>query len=388
MRRGVALILGLVVALFAGALLAGGLTGDEASTPAAFAQASAAEEFHLRCTGPPSSRVCTETQPPTTTETVPGPTTTVTQTVTVTTTPEPELVGIYWGGEIRNASGDCPQNVAVCADLEAKVGKKMSAPRKTFSVRAGDGTCSAVPFTALNNAIARGYLATMNYAWKGGPDSTWQLADVLAGNHDACMRTQADALRDWGKPIILRGPWEMNIANQFPWQVKGGYNGNAVSDFAPAWRHVVDLFAQEGAANVEWMFAPNVDPTGVNAPIEALFPGVDYVDWIALDGYNQTGSTTFSDRFASTYARLVALAPGKPFSVAETGSIDGGSVSSSAYIQGMFADFKAGRYPAMHLLNWSNYVASDGKDWRIEATPARLAAFKAGIADSSFIAAP
>lgn len=295
---------------------------------------------------------------------------------------------VYWGAEIRDDYGYCPQSTAACDTFEANTGKQMSEVRVTYSVETNTGACTAVPTTNLSNARSRGYVPNMNLALQrlggGAAQTDWQLADITAGNHDTCLHQTAQAIAAWGHPLWLRMGWEMNISGQFPWQVKGGWNGNTVAQFIPAWKHVVDLFRADGATNVTWFFVPNVDPTNVNTPYSSVYPGSSYVDWIGLDGYNNGGST-FTGRFGASYDRLVALAAGKPFGVAETGTVSGGKVSDTSYINGMFSSITSGRYPQLHYLNWSNYVGGTS-DWRLEANPQRLAAFKAGIADSRYAA--
>ncbi len=65
-------------------------------------------------------------------------------------------------------------------------------------------------------------------------------------------------------------------AGWFPWGV--GTNGNTTTDYVTAWRHIHDIFEQEGATNVRWVWAPNVKP-GLPTPYAELYPGDDYVDW-------------------------------------------------------------------------------------------------------------
>ena len=65
-----------------------------------------------------------------------------------------------------------------------------------------------------------------------------------------------------------------------PWGL--GVNGNTARDYVAAWRHLVTVFAEEGASNVRWVWSPNVNPDGY-LPFERLYPGDRWVDWLALD---------------------------------------------------------------------------------------------------------
>ena len=100
---------------------------------------------------------------------------------------------------------------------------------------------------------------------------------------------------------MLRFAHEMNLLSS-DWGP--GKEGNTASSYVDAWRHIVTIFRQEGADNVKWVWAPNVDYGG--RPFTQFFPGDEWVDYVALDGYNwgATGGEsweTFSQIFASSY---------------------------------------------------------------------------------------
>lgn len=88
--------------------------------------------------------------------------------------------------------------------------------------------------------------------------------------------------------------------------------GTTTDTFVAAWQHIVQIFAQQGATNVRWVWCPNVGPSGAgstsgtttNSGTTALmYPGDAYVDYIGIDGYNKQGPTwkTFQDVFQTTY---------------------------------------------------------------------------------------
>src|SRR5436309_3083699 len=69
-----------------------------------------------------------------------------------------------------------------------------------------------------------------------------------------------------------------------------------------------------------WVWSVNfVSPSF--APIDQLYPGDNYVDWISVDGYNRLANSwqDFSVLAAPTVTELTNIAPGKPIMVAETG---------------------------------------------------------------------
>ncbi len=86
------------------------------------------------------------------------------------------------------------------------------------------------------------------------------------------------------------------------------------SAFVSAWRHIRTIFQQVGATNVAFVWCPassGVDPG-------PYYPGDTSVDWIGIDGYDRSGTSTFATLFTDFYTQWVGH--GKPMMVAETGA--------------------------------------------------------------------
>jgi beta-mannanase len=179
--------------------------------------------------------------------------------------------------------------------------------------------------------------------------------------------------------VYIRLAHEMN-GNWYPWG--GTVNGNSPADFVGAWRHVRDVFTQEGATNVKFVWAPNNDSvpnTSANA-IGAYWPGDAYVDYLAIDGYNfGTGSSwstwrSFSDVFGASYATVTKLSS-KPLVITEIGcSTSGGD--KAAWIADMFRVLPTS-FPRINGIVWFN--VDKERDWRIESSAEALSAFKNGL---------
>jgi beta-mannanase len=211
---------------------------------------------------------------------------------------------------------------------------------------------------------------------------TWQpnnytLASVASGAHDDWVRAFAKGAAAWGKTIYLRPMHEMN-GDWYPWG--RGVNGNTPADFIAAWRHLHDIFDEEGATKVKWVFSPNVR-YGKEYPFADLYPGSRYVDWVALDGYNwgldhHLGVPTwqsFSDIFGATYSQLVDVAPGKPMMIAEMASTENGG-DKAAWITNTFMHGVL-KFPAIRAVIYQG--EPDGaSDFRINSSAASLAAFR------------
>src|SRR5664279_3522132 len=90
--------------------------------------------------------------------------------------------------------------------------------------------------------------------WKPGRrivQPRFALSTIVAGEHDRYISRWAQRIRDDGRTIHLGPMPEMNgFWNQ--WSVPIGKHKPA--DFIAAWRHIHDVFAAEGTANVRWVW--------------------------------------------------------------------------------------------------------------------------------------
>ena len=170
----------------------------------------------------------------------------------------------------------------------------------------------------------------------GGPDQPdFQLSDVISGRYDAYIRQWATAAAAWGHPLFLRYCHEMN-GTWYPWSE--GANGNSPGQFVQAWRHVHDIFESAGASNVTWLWSVNEIESYDGIPMTELYPGPAYVDWTGMSGYNWGNGArgdiwrSFAGAFRKSYAQVLAVAPGKPLMIAETGSSEKGG-SKAAWIR-------------------------------------------------------
>lgn len=131
---------------------------------------------------------------------------------------------------------------------------------------------------------------TMQVMWNvipGNTDSEMRNVnfDVIDGLYDDYLRSFARAAKDFGHPFIFRLNNEMNST----WV---RYSGIALlcdpDVFIGVWRHIYDIFQEEGVGNTIWVFNPNdVDfpPMNWNSHI-SYYPGNKYVQMIGLTGYN------------------------------------------------------------------------------------------------------
>lgn len=209
------------------------------------------------------------------------------------------------------------------------------------------------------------------------PMASWEpgdqrLADIAAGDYDNYIREQATLAKEWGSTLMIRFGWEMN-GGWYSW----GSSQNEPWEFVAAWRHIVDVFRAEGADNVEWVWAPNVE-TGGKYPLAPYFPGDNYVDHVALDGYNWGTAPSWgrwqslAEVFKPSYDTITELSS-KPVMITETSSSEEGGSKADWIRQGYLRAIPQ-LFPRVSAVLWFNKVQED--DWRINSSAAALAAYR------------
>jgi len=216
-------------------------------------------------------------------------------------------------------------------------------------------------------------------ASRGGrlPMISWQshdrsTADIAAGVYDDYIRAWARGAATAPGPLYVRPFPEMN-GDWTPW------NGDPAT-LRAAWRRVVTLFREEGATNVRWVFSPNVtdSPRTPENAMELYYPGPEYVDVLALDGYNwgdalpSVGWRSFEKVFRGGYDRITAIGD-QPVWIAEFASADEGG-DKSAWVRDMFATTGFDRIEALIWFNEKKEA-----DWRIDSDAATLQAFRESL---------
>ena len=236
---------------------------------------------------------------------------------------------------------------------------------------------------------------TIQLAWE--PDDfsldpnnqpAYRLKNITAGNFDNDIRRWADELRDFGYPVYFRPMCEMNG----DWVAWGGTaNGNSPQDYIPAWRHVHDIFVQEGATNVKWVWSPNRDGSiaDAQATFNTYYPGDNYVDYVGMDGYNwgtmyntptwTSSWQSFEEVFRYSYD-VAAANTNKPIVISETASTEvGGNAQNGGkakWISDAFSVLPT-RFPRVTMLTW--FDINKETDWRINSSQTSLNAFKAAV---------
>lgn len=150
---------------------------------------------------------------------------------------------------------------------------------------------------------------------------------IADGECDVFLHEVGKNLSKLDSNFFLRFAWEMNV-NTMDWSIQKTYSNP--NDFIEAWRRIYRIFQLEGAnKNIIWVYSPQVE-TPSTIDIAKLYPGDEYVDWVALDGYNwgstKTWSkwTSFSGIFYKSYLKMKEIAPNKKFMIAEVNTVSVG----------------------------------------------------------------
>jgi Glycosyl hydrolase family 26 len=208
----------------------------------------------------------------------------------------------------------------------------------------------------------------------------FRLAVIARGGLDKGLRTLAKQMASLNTEVLFRPMPEPNT----PWYAwSGTVNKNSPAEYVKAWKRV-RLVVQKaagkaGAKRIKFLWTPyarSVPDTPANA-LAAYFPGAKQVDQVGASAYNfgQTPTLAWSDPgllFGDAYAAIQALAPGKPFWIAENGSTAKGGDKAGWITQ--LAGLQAA-FPALRGVVWYDVSEPTG-DFRVRPDPAVVASFR------------
>ena len=179
------------------------------------------------------------------------------------------------------------------------------------------------------------------------------LTAIASGKYDGYLSSYAEAVRGYGRPVILSFGHEMN-GSWYSWS--NGHSSPAA--FVAAWRHIVHEFRVAGADNVTWLWTVNIiDRPGHIPSPGPWWPGSSYVTWVGIDGYYAKPSIMFAPLFGPTIVAVRALTS-DPILIAETGIA--GTARQPAQIDDLFAGIR--NYGLLGLM-WFDAIGK--QDWRL-----------------------
>lgn len=232
----------------------------------------------------------------------------------------------------------------------------------------------------LGGLDQRGVIPMVNWqpvdpADPGSPRYRYQA--VARGDHDAYLRAFAASAREWGHPLLLRFAFEMN-GPWFPWSIERF--GNTAKAFRRAWRHVVDVFRGPGgerATNVRFIWSVYVPCEGCR-PIDDLYPGDRWVDFVAFDAFEWRHPDRPMARLYETGVRRLRALTDKRILVTETG-VSHAPADKAEWISRGYPEVyrRLPRIVAIVYFNIEGAAIGEPEDWRFTTSPESLDAYRA-----------
>ena len=216
------------------------------------------------------------------------------------------------------------------------------------------------------------------------PESGWSsfpftnLESILNGSQDAYLTAWGEAAAAWGHPFFVRLMWEFTGSwtdGIYPF----GDGNTGAAEFVEAWQHVVNVVRAAGATNINWVWCPANVGDSV-ATLQSLYPGNNYVDWVATDIYATEGQT-FSQTPQTEIDNIHTVAPDKPMMLAESGDLWTES-DSAAWWNDLLTNALPNEYPYISaVVVWQDPTDSPGYTVTDSTT---LPVFQQGIASSYY----
>ena len=136
-------------------------------------------------------------------------------------------------------------------------------------------------------------------------NSGTNLAHLIDGTHDTAIDRLGAFIQRAARPVYLRIGYEFD----------GPWNHYEPEPFIAAWRHIVDRLRAQGVTNFAtvWQSATYAYGTYNDLPIEAWYPGDEYVDWMGTSHFifDQAVQDRFLD-FARAHNKPVLIAEATP----------------------------------------------------------------------------
>jgi hypothetical protein len=206
------------------------------------------------------------------------------------------------------------------------------------------------------------------------PVVTWEpwqvsLTAIADGDYDEHLKQWADKLTACDSALYLRFAHEFN-GDWYPWSPAGD---TSPDDYRMAWRHIHDVFRERGAGNVRWVWCPNAVST-VETPLVNWYPGDDYVDVLAVDGYNWGAAKPCGEWaapveiFEAALTEMRAIDADKPMLVAEVACAEiggAGPCPKAAWI----SDFVAYLDARADIDGFIWFEHDKETDWRMVSSP-------------------
>jgi hypothetical protein len=286
--------------------------------------------------------------------------------------PEPAAAPALLGAGAQADSGPATVQQAAIGRLETAIGRQFNIGHSFVPWGAGLGEVPAAN-------VAAGRTPMISFG-KGG---SWRA--VANGRHDPYLTSLARSVAALDRPVLLRYAWGMDTTSQ---QTSTTRSRGAA--YVAAWRHVHDLFAARGV-RAFWVWSPNAGAfAGAQGGVDQYWPGDDYVDWVAADGFNWgscTGQSTWRDFgpiFKAFYSWGSARA--KPLMISGTGTVE--DPIDPGHKRGWYLDAAGALAGTMPRIRAVVLLDQGGRcDWRPDTSALSMQGFVDFARDPFFVGA-
>ncbi|WP_416973427.1 glycoside hydrolase family 26 protein [Streptomyces sp. 4F14] len=186
--------------------------------------------------------------------------------------------GAWFGAFVPHTKDDLPQKVRA---YEKQIGRPLDIVYTYHDMSQVQGARKEGQLlTDEEREVGRDRLLLLSWeskVWGGtaAQQPTWK--QIAAGDLDASViDVQARRVKEYGKKVFLSFDLEMDTRTPA---------SGTPEDYVRAYRHIHDRFRALGVTNVVWTWIT----TGYLAHadlIKRMYPGDDYVDWVAYNQYN------------------------------------------------------------------------------------------------------
>jgi mannan endo-1,4-beta-mannosidase len=236
----------------------------------------------------------------------------------------------------------------------------------------------------LRGIIAQGSAPVITWEpWHWDDEKAVSVEDILNRDFDEYIDAFAHALGRLESTVYMRFAHEMN-GDWYPWS--SAFIGHDM--YKAMYRYVKDRFDILKIDNVKWIFSINWENMPKDNYYTDSYPGVDYVDYIGIDGYNWGSSQpwsrwmSFNDIFRPVYKEVSGYFD-KDIIITEFSSTSSGG-DKSEWITEALQDIKT----MNRIMGFILFNIDKETDWSFPAHAPYGKAFRQGIQDAYFLEKP
>lgn len=270
--------------------------------------------------------------------------------------------GVLFGAWPKQRASTLPLQIDAVSEFEALTGSSLD-----FVINYRPPHQNDLAVDVANHWLAQGKIPVIT--WRPGPEVSPEAGDnagqaIVDGAYDDQIRQRAREARQ------IEGPWFSRLFNEMDGFLSDDYD-LPPQLFVELWRHVYDIFEEEGVNNAVWLW----NTANFDAPDAAYYPGDDVVDWIALNQFlfkGQQGAErcadepyrTLDQKIGQDFWDFAAAHPDKPVMITEWG-VGFSDNSAETFRQDFIASAHdvLVNHPQVKAMAYFNSNKSGGCEW-------------------------